>query len=310
MSGEELTFIEELLLLEMSSRGQDKPPTRTELRKTAMANDAGTGLNPDIDDATARLVEKGLAEQLPRAHGGKSDRWKITQAGQDALTTALGGWDGKGRTYKQKGACILAARHFLGLPARSAVALVVDRALPAFFLAGRLGEEFAPGMTLDALARRAAAGTLGVSNDQPATLWNAVRARALAGKRMGLAAEHAGGADEAAETDRHSPSQSTPGSVPFHEQISRAAGAAVHGWLGPRKLFIHRAWEAWKAVTGETADLAEFKVRLLDALRTGHLALARADFTAGIDPNDLAQAETKYLDEVFYFISFPEDRRP
>ena len=147
-------------------------------------------------------------------------------------------------------------------------------------LAGRLGWTFEPGTTARTLALDVAAEELGAPNAQPESLWQSLLERA-ASSRAGKQTE------------------------PFAKQIARAARTAPNeAWFGPRKLFIHRAWEAWQRATEDTGtDLAAFKARLLAALRAGELGLARADFPDANDPADLRASETRYGTETFHFIT-------
>jgi hypothetical protein len=182
-----------------------------------------------------------------------------------------------------KAARILIARHALGLEPRAAAALVEHEGLAAYFLTKRLGETYQPGVTPDGLARRSAAVALGMPNDQPETLWRGLLQRAVTA-----------GAPEPA-----------PG---FAAQVRAAALLSQEGWFGPRKIFIHRAWQAWRQNTGGTSSLAEFKARLLEALRADKIALSRADYTATIAPEDLAQSEINYGSESFHFITLERNQ--
>jgi hypothetical protein len=292
MSTHELTFIEELILLELSAAKAESALSRSDLLNPAL-RPAAAGLLPALE----RLTSGGLIEQIPLAPRQRTKRWRIQPPGRDALHHSLGGAPStRSRTWKQKAARTLAAIRFLHLPARTAAALVEESALPVYFLAARLGEEYTPSTTLDVLARRTSAGALGLSNDQPESLWRAIFDRALAG--------------QSTFSTPSTPLTLSSPSDAFPSQVHHAARIAQEGWFGPRKLFIHRAWQAWQSATGETADLLTFKARLLDALRAGDIGLTRADFTVDLDPADLERAEIKYGQEVFHFVTFQQDTKP
>lgn len=241
----------------------------------------------------ARLGELGLVEQLPRGKGQRSSRWRLSPAGQDTIRERLSRMSMRGQGWKQKAARMLSAIHVLKVEPRIAVSLAGNNTLAAYFLTIRSGEEFHVSTTPAGIAERVAATALGVENGKPETLWRELLNRGFAG-------------ESPAQTEPANPPASHSGDSPLPEfvgQVKRTSQTASNGWFGPRKLFIHRAWEAWQAGAGNTLDLAQFKQRLLEALQAGQLGLTRADFAVSLDPADLAAAETKYGDETFHFIS-------
>ena len=206
----------------------------------------------------------------------------------------------RGQGWKQKAARMLSAIHVLKVEPRIAMSIAGNNTLAAYFLAVRLGEEFHTSTTPAGIAERVAATALGVENGKPETLWRELLNRGFAG-------------ESPAQAEPANPPASHSGASPlpdFVDQVKRTAQTAKDGWFGPRKLFIHRAWEAWQARPGNTLDLAQFKQRLLEALQAGEIGLARDDFAVALDPADLATAETKYGDEVFHFISIERSEHP
>ncbi len=95
----------------------------------------------------------------------------------------------------------------------------------------------------------------------------------------------------------------------FAATVQAAARACPTGWFGDNKVFIHRVWEQ---LQGEThlpvRSLDEFKQRLVEANRAGLLHLSRADLPQVMDPADVRQSETRYLDAVFHFLRTEGDR--
>ncbi len=291
-----LTFSESLTLLALlgaSEIGFTVAKLR-EAQRPALANQTA-----DFSAALASLVARGAAEKLTRAPRQRTDRWRLTAAGREALAASLGALPAAGRGALVKAAHALAAAQVLGLAPGAAAAMAAsEAALPAYFLAQKLGREFIPGMTGETLARDAAAMALGASNAQPATLRAALLARALhASPPLPFAAVFGGPA---------------PARESFSAQTLRAARTApADAWFGPRKLFIHRAWERWRLLASDTAtDLPTFKTRLLAALRAGELGLTRADFTATLAPADLAAAEVRDGGELFHFLTAERDLLP
>jgi hypothetical protein len=282
MNGENLSLLEEIVLLGLEGARPGKGCTPSELLGAEMRRACG-GHKPGVAGALDRLAALGLAVELPRSPRRRAARWGLSAAGQEALRSRLGGASLKGRTWKLKAARIVSVRHALGLEPRAAAALVTSNGLAAYFLAKRLGETYQPGLTTEGLARRSAAAALGLANDQPETLWRGLLQRAVSTAEPGPA-------------------------LPFAEEVRAAALLSREGWFGPRKFFIHRAWQAWRERSGATSSLAEFKARLIEGLQAGEIALSRADFTAEIPQEDLAQSETTYGSESFHFITL--ERNP
>jgi hypothetical protein len=91
--------------------------------------------------------------------------------------------------------------------------------------------------------------------------------------------------------------------------VQTAARACPTGRFGDNKVFIYRVWEQ---LQGEThlpvRSLDEFKQRLVEANHAGLLHLSRADLVQAMDPADVRQSETPYLDARFHFIRTEGDR--
>jgi hypothetical protein len=96
----------------------------------------------------------------------------------------------------------------------------------------------------------------------------------------------------------------------FAATVEAAARVCPTGRFGDNKVFIHHVW---RQLRGEphlpVRSLEEFKRRLAEANHDGLLDLSRADLVQAMDPEDVRQSETRYLDAVFHFIR-TEGARP
>ena len=92
----------------------------------------------------------------------------------------------------------------------------------------------------------------------------------------------------------------------FAETISRTARDSQAGRFGDSKVFISQIWRAFQARDDfDGLSLPEFKERLVEAHRRRLLELSRADLVERMDPNEVAESETKYLDATFHFVRVP-----
>ncbi len=89
----------------------------------------------------------------------------------------------------------------------------------------------------------------------------------------------------------------------FAAAATRAAAASPTGWFGDNKVFIAHAWRQYQA-NGESPplDLPAFKAHLVEANRARSLTLSRADLVAAMDPADVRESQTQYLNAEFHFI--------
>jgi len=89
----------------------------------------------------------------------------------------------------------------------------------------------------------------------------------------------------------------------FAESISRAARNSQTGRFGDNKVFISEIWRAFQARDDfDGLSLQEFKERLVEAHRRRLLELSRADLVERMDPREVAESETKYMDATFHFV--------
>jgi hypothetical protein len=276
----ELSLLDELALLGLAHAGE-KGATVSGLKQKFKA-ELGS-MKPDFALPLDALCNRQMAEKLPRGKGQRAQYYRVRPAGREILNQRLGGMAMTGTVWKKNAARLLGLTRLYEIPAAVAATLVKDEALLVWLLAARLGETQRAGTTLKALAARVAAEELGAASTKPQALWNALFQRA--------GTPRAGDRTEAAA------------SATFAQQVRSAAPRATEGWFGPHKLFIHRAWEAWKVTSGGSDDLPLFKRRLLTALREGELELTRADFTATLDPAELERSEIRDGSETFHFMT-------
>jgi hypothetical protein len=89
----------------------------------------------------------------------------------------------------------------------------------------------------------------------------------------------------------------------FSERVRLAAKQCPTGRFGGDKIFISHVWKQFTVPeTPSPLPLAEFKDRLVEAHRAGLLELSRADLVERMDPVDVSQSETRYLDARFHFV--------
>jgi hypothetical protein len=95
----------------------------------------------------------------------------------------------------------------------------------------------------------------------------------------------------------------------FAATVEAVARACPTGRFGDNKVFIHHVWKQLQSETHlPVRSLEEFKQHLVEANHAGLLHLSRADLVQAMDPADVRQSETRYLDAVFHFIRTEGDR--
>lgn len=89
----------------------------------------------------------------------------------------------------------------------------------------------------------------------------------------------------------------------FAERIRHAASACTSGRFGQGKIFISHVYRKFRELHPKIRlEESAFKKKLTEANNAGLLALARADLVQAMDPEDVAQSETRYLNATFHFI--------
>jgi hypothetical protein len=89
----------------------------------------------------------------------------------------------------------------------------------------------------------------------------------------------------------------------FAATVVAAARDCPTGRFGENKVFINHVWRHLRHEPGvPQLDLADFKARLAEANHAGLLQLSRADLVQVMDPADVGDSETHYLNAVFHFV--------
>lgn len=135
---------------------------------------------------------------------------------------------------------------------------------------------------------------------------------AVAGRRPGIAGlREAVLVHWAAETNGKT-SEAVPAEVDlpaFARTVEAVASHCPTGRFGDNKVFINHVWRQLQQEPGcPPFDLPSFKHQLVEANRQGLIRLSRADLVQAMDPVDVRESETTYLDSAFHFILLERDR--
>jgi DNA-binding HxlR family transcriptional regulator len=96
----------------------------------------------------------------------------------------------------------------------------------------------------------------------------------------------------------------------FARRVSEAAQTSPSGWFGDAKVFISHVWRVLRDdPTFQGMDDAHFKARLIEAHRGRLLELGRADLVEAMDPADVRESATPYLNAVYHFVRTEEPAR-
>jgi len=89
----------------------------------------------------------------------------------------------------------------------------------------------------------------------------------------------------------------------FAERLTDAARHSPTGWFGDDLIFISHVWKHVRNSSEfQHLDFPEFQRKLIAANRAQLLTLSRADLVQAMDPADIRESETSYLNSVFHFI--------
>jgi hypothetical protein len=89
----------------------------------------------------------------------------------------------------------------------------------------------------------------------------------------------------------------------FARTVKAVARDCPTGRFGDNKVFIAHVWRRLADEPGVPAmDLPTFKRRLTEANNAGVLTLSRADLVEVMDPTDVRESETRYLNAEFHFV--------
>jgi len=87
----------------------------------------------------------------------------------------------------------------------------------------------------------------------------------------------------------------------FATAVLDAAPNCPTGWSGDDLVLIAHVWNHVKD-RFEPLDLAGFKEKLLVANRERLLSLSRADLVQALDPQDVRESETTWMNATFHFL--------
>ena len=89
----------------------------------------------------------------------------------------------------------------------------------------------------------------------------------------------------------------------FADHLNASATSSPTGWSGDDLVLISHVWNhVHRRPEFQSLDLPAFKMKLLEANRARLLTLSRADLAQALDPHDVSESETSYLNSVFHFI--------
>jgi hypothetical protein len=89
----------------------------------------------------------------------------------------------------------------------------------------------------------------------------------------------------------------------FAATVQAAARSSPTGHWGDNKVFINHVWRQLQQEPNfPQLDLAAFKERLVEANQRGLLRLERADLVEAMNPDDVRESETTFLQEKHHFV--------
>ena len=95
----------------------------------------------------------------------------------------------------------------------------------------------------------------------------------------------------------------------FAQTVKAAARDCPTGRFGDNKVFISHVWRRLRDEPGFPAmDLPTFRERLTEANNAGLLTLSRADLVQLMDPADVQESLTRYLNAEFHFILLEKEQ--
>jgi hypothetical protein len=95
----------------------------------------------------------------------------------------------------------------------------------------------------------------------------------------------------------------------FARTVRAAARDCPAGRFGDNKVFIAHVWRRLRDEPGfPPMDLPAFKQRLTEANNAGLLTLSRADLVQVMDPEDVRESQTRYLNAEFHFVLLDKEQ--
>ncbi len=113
----------------------------------------------------------------------------------------------------------------------------------------------------------------------------------------------------ATETAVEEPSPAEFDLPAFARTVKAAAHDCPTGRFGDNKVFIGHVWRRLRDEPGvPTMDLPAFKERLTEANNARLLTLSRADLVEVMNPADVQESETRYLNAEFHFVLLEKEQ--
>lgn len=112
------------------------------------------------------------------------------------------------------------------------------------------------------------------------------------------------------KTGQKPPTASTAPLDAFAARVREAARVSPSGWFGDGKVFIGHVWRALRfepAFRG--LDFDSFKARLVEAHNARLIELGRGDLVESMDPVDVRESATPYLNAVYHFVRVEKEDR-
>ena len=96
----------------------------------------------------------------------------------------------------------------------------------------------------------------------------------------------------------------------FARRVAEAARLSPSGWFGDSKVFISHIWLGMRHEPAfHRINDSAFKMRLIEAHCAGLIELSRADLVEAMDPADVRESATPYLNAVYHFVRTEEPAR-
>lgn len=103
--------------------------------------------------------------------------------------------------------------------------------------------------------------------------------------------------------------QKSDSNEPFAKEVIQAAQQTQTGWFGTNKVFISHVFSTYRQLYPHSSETLEsFKSDLIAAHQQGKIILSRADLIEAMNPQDVVESETTYLNASFHFIRLPGEQ--
>jgi hypothetical protein len=270
-------------LLSRGGRGETPSAIRSGLRPLVGGAWSGSELLRQVREHLEELERQGLVERV----SSRGSACALTPVGKERACAFLGldripariGWSAVRDTYLFAKAMGIEPSYLKkrGLDGARAVVLARTLELP-----------WRPSSTLTSVLDSYLARAHGLGSQPRYALRPAIVARSVA---TGEKATDEGPAQPVFDLEA------------FAREVLAAAAACRTGCFGDDKVFISHVWPLYAERPGRRVrEVEAFKRRLVEAHRADLLTLVRADLVEAMDPGDVAESETRYLNAAFHFI--------